>query len=564
MRRRFIYLSLFFLSLPIFPWLVMGRWGHWLENPGLRGLVFIGILTSGAWLLRQLFPQRGWPEIMVFSALVYAAVYRLALFVPEISSYPLSLGWSEISRYYNASLFFAPGIYGKAAALPALHPSRYLLQSVPFLFDLPLWAHRLWQVFLWLAATLVTSWLLARRFGQPGRRLGLVLWGFLFLFQGPVYYHLLVMAILVLWGYDTRRPVKTWLVVLLASLWAGISRVNWFPAPGMLAAALYFIDTPLAGRRLWRYLLLPVAWTLVGSAAALGAEKMYQALSGVPAEQFGSSFSSDLLWYRLLPNATYPLGVLPSALLVSLPLGLGLLAFALRDRKHVHPIRLLGLAGILFVLFAGGIVVSVKIGGGSNLHNLDVYLSLLMVIGAAAALGRVREDAPPAREALPWGILALAAILPAALAVSTGGKLAAPDFAAAQVGLETVRQAAGEAAAQGGEVLFISQRHLLTFGWVENVPLVADYEQVFLMEMLMANNQPYLSAFHADLQRQRFALIVSDPLSIQYQGRTHQFGEENDAWVERVSEPVLACYEPLVTADEVGVQLLVPRPQGCE
>ena len=34
---------------------------------------------------------------------------------------------------------------------------------------------------------------------------------------------------------------------------------------------------------------------------------------------------------------------------------------------------------ILLIFFAGGIVVSVKIGGGSNLHNMDAFLVFLLV-----------------------------------------------------------------------------------------------------------------------------------------------------------------------------------------
>ena len=68
----------------------------------------------------------------------------------------------------------------------------------------------------------------------------LVAWAFCYLLIGPVYYHLLVAALLVLWGYDRRHPWRTTLVVLLASIWAGISRINWFPVPGMLAADALF------------------------------------------------------------------------------------------------------------------------------------------------------------------------------------------------------------------------------------------------------------------------------------------------------------------------------------
>ena len=67
---------------------------------------------------------------------------------------------------------------------------------------------------------------------------------FLFFFQGAVYYHLMVCVVLVLLGYKKDKPLRTLIFVLLASVWAGISRVNWMPVPGLLAVALYLLDTP--------------------------------------------------------------------------------------------------------------------------------------------------------------------------------------------------------------------------------------------------------------------------------------------------------------------------------
>jgi hypothetical protein len=73
-----------------------------------------------------------------------------------------------------------------------------------------------------------------------------------------------------------------------------------------------------------------------------------------------------------------------------------------------------------------------------------------------------------------------------------------------------------------------------------------------------------MEAFHTDIGKQRFAMIVSEPLVIQYQGRSHSFGEENDAWVTRVSVPVLCYYEPFIKLDSVGLVLYTPRLNPCK
>ena len=186
---------------------------------------------------------------LLVTTLGYASAYKLASFIPDVSSYPFSLGWSEGSRYYYASLWLSKQVYGLSVPPSVLHPTRYLLQAFPFLVPgSSLWFNRFWQVFLWVVTTALTSYLLVRRLALPARRkplvitLSMILWGFIFLFQGPVYYHLQFMVILILWGFDRHHFWRNLILVLIASLWAGISRINWLPVPGLLAAALYLME----------------------------------------------------------------------------------------------------------------------------------------------------------------------------------------------------------------------------------------------------------------------------------------------------------------------------------
>jgi hypothetical protein len=582
---------LYILFSALFPFLVMQPHGNLLASLPIRILVFVLFVVVGAWLMQRAWAFMRFSAALLLTALVYGTVYKLASFIPDVSTYPFSLAWSEISRYYYASLFFARQLYGSPLPLSVLHPTRYLMQSLPFvLSDSPLWLHRLWQVLLWLSTSALAAWLLCWRLrkirGQePSIKdqltgLALVLFAFLFFFQGPVYYHLLFMVILVLWGYDSRRPWKTIAVVLLASLWAGLSRINWLPVPGMLAAALYLLETPLThltgkGASLLAFLSYvhpPALWVILGTAAGYLSQEAYKLFSGNPPEVFGSSFSSDLLWYRLLPNPTYPLGILPSALLVSLPL---LLLAGLKlwhTWRDLHPLRLLGLASILTMLFIGGVVVSVKIGGGSNLHNLDAYLVLLLVICGVIYFGALRFDRHQTSHTwaqLPaWLeplLLALTVAIPIGYALSIGGPLPQRNPTVAGLALQAVAQAVEYSNQQGKEVLFISQRHLLTFDMLGDTTtlLVDNYELVFLMEMAMAGNRPYLDAFQSDLQHQRFGLIVSGPLTTNLQGRLHSFGEENDAWVKEISIPILCYYEPVLKQKDPALMLLVPRTNPC-
>lgn len=501
--------------------------------------------------------------LVAFSGVALAVAYQAAGYLPAISTYPLSLGWSEASRYYNASLFFARRIYGQLVPLPVLHPSRYLMQSVPFLLgDLPLWAHRLWQVLLWVGVTLGTSVTLARKVRLESRlaRAALIGASYLFLMQGPVYYHLLPCAWIVLAGASRARPWRTVLAVVLASAWAGISRVNWYPVPAILAIALYLLEQPLTAtrRRVIEYLGWPLVYAVAGALSAFAASRGYAAVSENPVAEFSSSFTSELLWYRLFPSATYPLGVLPAILLAStIPLLL-IFLWARHHRRDLHTIRWAGLAGALAVLFAGGLIVSAKIGGGGNLHNLDAYLVLLLVIAVYLTFGRVSSEtaAAPAGWRPSLWVLGAGVLVPVAFALAAGTAWQPSDHEYARSTVARIRDAVTQASQAGQDVLFIGERHLIAFEHLE-VALEPDYEKVYLMEMAMASNESYLDAFETDLAAHRFGLIVTERLGTRLRGSEYTFGEENDVWARRVAAPLLRHYRTGV--DLGAIWLMVPR-----
>ena len=623
---------LLFLVVILYPFLIYGRYGYYFEDITTRlallwTVVLVGSVFIKAWdLHQQPDHHRNWVFYFAASLLFTASGYLIATYLTQISTYPFTLHWSETSRYYYASLFYSKRIYGATAPPTVLHPSRYIMQAIPFLIPgSPLWTHRAWQVFLWMAATLITSGVLAQRLSISNnlRRWMFIAWTFLFLFLGPVFYHLQIALIIILLGFNRRyfrtpksRIFFSILSLLLASAWAGISRINWFPVPGMLAAVLFFLEEPVTGfsddDRVFipenpnqicgfsvsalKYALKPVAWTIFGVLVAFMSQILYIRCSGNAAGEFGTSFTSDLLWYRLFPNPTYPPGILLAILVISLPLFL-LIWDKLTARfdgmpywRFLHPLRWLGLAAILLVLFTGGSIVSTKIGGGSNLHNLDAYMVVLLVITAFLFFDRATPDIPnPSYERLQTSeslevitqaridnknlperntaqrivfylAFLLAILISSIMALSSFGlRFRFPDQERITKSLAKIVELTQAAREQDGEVLFITNRHLLTFHDIEDVPLISDYEKVFLMEMAMAGNQNYLGRFRQDLSSHRFALIVSDPIFSKLKGSSERFGEENDAWVTQVAKYIECYYEPDRTLPDVNIQLLTPK-----
>lgn len=543
-----------------------------LVNSGIGRLLLAVLAAGGAALLFLAVRDTKVPQRSFITALlIFGALYRLAAFLPELQAGPFALGWSEGSRFYNASLFLSERIYGQKLPLPVLHPSRYLMQALPFLLGVKsILAHRVWQVLLWLGMSAWGAYLCVRRFGRDkGVSIGLLtIWGALFFFQGAVYYHLMVCVILVLLGYRKDKVWRTLAFVVLASVWAGISRVNWMPLPGLLAGLLYLMDQPFDGKKWPRYLMPVLLWAAVGFGSAWLAQQGYIRVSGEDPALFNSAFSSALIWQRLLPNATFGLGILPAVLLVCLP-GLGLLG-QLVERKQLprlHWLRWMGLTGILSVFFLGGLLVSLKIGGGGDLHNLDGFLVLWFLAAGSLLTGAYAPDGPlrppePIAAKVPFWLL-LAALVPLYFALSHPVSWGYAKLADQRADVKRMQAVLDQLREQPGEVLFISERQLLSFHELQGVRVVPEYEKVFLMEMAMGNNQPYLQRFYTDLASHRFKAIITDTISTRLQGEANSFGIENDAWVTQVLQPMLLEYEPVLSWNNENARLLIPLDQDA-
>ncbi len=562
---RFRGLSWLLLALVVigFPILVLGFMGDLLIDPFPRLLVFGVFVIIGAISLKTLFPKIPSRGAGIGIGLIIAFVYHMATLLVQVTDYPFSLSWSETSRYYLGSLFAAEKIYGMQVPPSVLHPTRYLMQAIPFFVnDIPLWGHRLWQMLVWIIFTVWAGYLLARRLELNSKYVTILisLWVYLSLFQGPVYYHLLVPVIIILGWFDSQKFWRNLVLVILASAWAGISRVNWYPVPAMLAAVLYILEKKQGDETLWKYLIQPAIWGIIGVGVAFGSQTLYMLTSGHDPELFTSSFSSDLLWYRLFPNVTYPLGILFNVLIVSFPLLWIVLAQSFDDRQNWSIMRVIVQWAAILVLLAGGLVVSVKIGGGSNLHNVDAYLVVLIVIVGYIYFRRYTGESEKTdilKKSWP-GTLFLVAI-PVYFATVSGGPLELPDSRIVAASLDAVHQHVNYAASDGEDILFISQRHLLHFDDRVELALIPEYEKVFFMEMIMARNPTYLSDFYVDLQSQRFAAIVSDQVVERYKDRDEAWSEEHNVWAQFVSRPLLCYYQPRLTLRVVQAQILFPR-----
>ena len=536
----------------------------------VRFLIFWIFSLLGIYGLRAIKENVSWLTSLLIVVIFQTALHLLATQFSSVTPYPFAMGWSETSRYYYPSLFLSEKIFGNRLPWPILHPSLHLLLLPSYLVDAPLWFHRLWQVFLRVVLLGLTAQVLLWRLSIKDRvfRWLLWVWMVLYFFQVPVYLHLAVPLILMLWGYSSQDNRRTWFVLILASIWSGLSRINWYPMPGLLASVLFMLEVPYQGKKLWRYLLKPVLWVVVGLGVAFATQRTYIAISGIPnPEFFYTSLTSNLLWYRLFPNASYSVGVLPAALIASLPMWIAIFV-ALRQRRiDFHPLRLGMIVAALLVLFAGGLVVSMKIGGGVDIHNLDAYFSTLLIVTAYVVF---RKYAPENGKiitpfTLPWVSAVLFITVPAFFLLGVNGGIPSYDAVRTQTLLDELQARVDEVNAQEGEILFITQRHLASMHMLNGVNMIPEYEREELMEMAMGENQEYLQIFRTDMETQRFSAIVVDPLSYRLLGRNYAFGEENNAWVRHVMKPILCNYreDAVFPADQIAIYVPQAGTRQC-
>ena len=270
-----------------------------------------------------------------------------------------------------------------------------------------------------------------------------------------------------------------------------------------------------------------------------------------------STARQPLLWNRLYPNNTYPPGILLGLVWAALPLLLFLIILLLRRSWKTNWMQVVSIAAVTAVFLTVGVIASTKIGGGSNLHNLDMFLVSLTLI-ASAAINYLLTHETKTKPQHYFIVIALLIVLiaPVIYALRNDERMVLPPDASTNEAMSAVKNKVMEYSSQG-EILFIDHRQLLTFGLVENVPLVDEYEKKYLMDFAMAADEDYFHAFYEDISNHRFVLIVNEPINIISRGLEYSFGEENDAYVKWVAAPLLCAYEPLYTSQAAGLELLV-------
>jgi hypothetical protein len=153
-------------------------------------------------------------------------------------------------------------------------------------------------------------------------------------------------------------------------------------------------------------------------------------------------------------------------------------------------------------------------------------------------------------------------LIPAFLPIIEGRPLDLPSQERTQFVLQRIQDKV-LCARQYGEVLFMDQRQLLTFGLMGDVPLVVEYEKKFVMNQALSEDEDYFEKFREDLAGGRFSLIVSEREAVRFKDADlaslgDSLVEENNAWVTWVTIPLLHYYETAGEFKDVAVELFMP------
>jgi len=605
---RWLLAAVIFISPVVL--LQLTEWGVAFQGPFIRSLLWLAVLLSISILASQGPRLIGWPEFLV-TLVSTAALFSMAASLRFVTAYPFSLGWSEGNRLWDYSIMFGRERYEYPAdreIFVLLEEGRQFVGAVPFLMPgISIEAVRAW-VSLMTILPYAALGLVAFRSFHAEKRLWfmLALATYLFLKQGPIHPPLVICAVLIAAAWRS----SLWLAVpllMLSGYFAGISRYTWVFAPAAWIAILEFSGAPtrkdgslpagiwlragiLFCSGLSGSLLLPYLVDLIktGSLSDFNVASVMNGLAVSPENIQANVSRQPLLWYRLFPNPTYGNGILVGLLLAVVPLIVLLFYLARKGGRVMNVWQKLAIILPLLAFLGVGVVVSTKIGGGGDLHNMDMFLIGLFFSAVIALHNTEWRSLLLAEHTEPgWlrGVVVLILVIPALGALqemrsySFGHdvtRLAALTDAVNERALEmypsdkivddSLRSIQHEAklALSEGAVLFLDQRQLLTFGFITGVPLVPEYDKKVLMEQALASNRAYFEGFYRDLQEGRFLLIITQPLSTPKKGSDYQFGEENNAWVRWVANPLLCYYRVKQTFPEVNVQLLVPRPEAAD
>ncbi len=500
----------------------------------------------------------------VFSLLVFTLSIFLLSKLLNINNYPLSLGWSETTHFAYGYSFYSAFTGENRILLPYMNHSRYLLLSIPWFFNTSdIIFHRFWETSLFITSTLLTAFLLVKRckFKKPYNYLFFV-WSTLFLLQCPIYYHLLIIPIIIVSTYNHNSKLK-YLIIFLASIWAGYSRINWLLMPAAISVILYIYDT-------MKDIDNNQPWTDIKNSFAIGVSGLFGGILGYLLVYLGSNqapqlltsaFSSLLLWQRLLPSPAYGMGILLWIIIVTSPAIFLILYKNNNLSNRILKMRYSFVALILAIFFIGGLIVSVKIGGGSDIHNLDGFVLLLLIVILYELSNRLGFSIRYFEKSNLYSLgFTLLFLLPGIFTLNSIRRIVTPDYNLANQTINEIQEIIDTANKDNKEVLLGDQQHLILFGKLTGIEYNSIFEKTLITEAAISLNIKYLQQYNLQpMEDQFFGVLILEPQQWGIKDtKTDRFADENNYYIRIYSKEFRKYYS--LTSKFYNNQLEIYHP----
>jgi len=514
--------------------------------------------------------------VVCFTLLTIGIALEAYKWFSTCSNYPFNSYWSEGGRIFNAFQIYAPLVSNAHFSWPWLDPARSLMDGIILLIPgTQIWMWRAWIETLFLITAFSTSYLVVKKAFLARERIKkslishgvswlLTVWGGLFLLQGPVYYHLLLGIIPVLLFYKHERNWRTGILIAVMGIWTGLTRVNWFLMPAIVATTLYLLEESRSATSFFRYLRWPILWGMLNIITSISTYFVSIKTSGKPSI-LADSMNYGFFRIKLWPNIGNSLGLIPGILLITAPVIIITIFYLWMYWKRIDWVRVALLAILLSILGAGSTVVSLRAGGGYDFHNYDTLLVVLLIIGIYSGLGSLSLDNITADQKtilLDIRVICMLFCLPVFfLAKNIPHHIGYPDSSNNTQTIRDINQTIEDKASNTADiVLFIDFRQFIVYRLVNSTQIYIPYEKIELMEMAMANNKYYFEEFQANIRNRKFALIVSKPLhGVIIRAYTDPYWYENNVWAEYVASPILQYYEPIYLNNDSRVVIYAPK-----
>lgn len=499
---------------------------------------FLGIIS-----LKGLFQNRTYYEV---SILFYLFVFSVSAIAPLFNTSPFMTSFSEGSWIRSANVLSGFLKTGKAISWPILDPTRIFLVSITFIVNVKsLLGIRIFNLMIQILFYFLTAFLIVRRtkVKQPESIFFLTAGGFLILYFVDIPVNVLPGICLILWLFDSSKQTRSLLIIAIASIWEGLSRINWFVMPSLTGIILYTLETNLPRKGIIKYFSRLMIFALAGIPIAFFTYYLYTKFTQTPFLYFNDSFKYIYLPGRLLPNKQLITGTILGSLAITLhPI---LIFFKYLQKNRIQWIRSALFFFSLLATFFVAAVISMRIGGGYDFHNFDLYFFLCLIylyysLGDCVAIDEEQKylisKSPTFLYGLVFGLLTLL----------LDWRLPTISLSIGQASNEIKQLQTFFDKNQNQSILFLTEQQLPLLNIVNVKNPDYSYDYVLLTEYLMAQNNSLVNDFIRDVEKGKFQFIVSPNLVVeQRRASDDPFAEENNIWVP-VNKMFLPMIKPII------------------